>query len=275
MRYELAFLGAGHMAEAIAKAAIQQRVLQAPQLIASDPNPQRRAVFTGLGIATASDNAQVIGQTKQVLVAVKPQVMAQAAADLGRFGSSDQVILSIMAGISIEKLSQAVVASQRIDRPRVIRIMPNTPLQVGFGMTAIAPGPHTQPGDTELATCLFAAAGRVIQVDESKLDAVTAVSGSGPAYVFYLAEAMQRVADELGLGEHGDLLVGQTVLGAAHLMMATSGQGGPAALRRKVTSPGGTTEAAIQSLEDQHAADIIAAAVRAAAERSAALGHTT
>lgn len=271
MQWELGFVGAGHMAEAIARAAIDKGVLTPQQMIASDPSDQRRSVFSGLGIQTVSDNQQVIGQSKQVLLAVKPQSMPQAAADVGRHGGDDQVILSIMAGVSTQKLADAMSAGRPpIGRPRIIRIMPNTPLQVGFGMAGIAMGVHTRGGDEQLATRLFGAAGRVIMVDESQLDAVTALSGSGPAYVFYLAEAMQRAAGELGLAQHADVLVQQTILGAAHLL-ALSDQG-PATLRRQVTSPGGTTEAAIGYLDEHQTADVIAGAIKAARERSVQLG---
>ena len=271
MQYELGFLGAGHMAEAIAKAAIHKGVLQRDQIAASDPSDQRRTVFGQLGVTTDSDNAAIIGKSKQVLIAVKPQAMGQAAGDLGRHGVADQVILSIMAGVSSKKLGQAIAAGHATAKPRVVRVMPNTPLQIGFGMTGVALGAHAHRGDEDLAMRLFGAAGKVVLVDESQLDAVTAVSGSGPAYVFYLAEAMQRAAGELGLSEHADVLVQQTILGAAQLI-ATS-ENTPETLRRQVTSPGGTTQAAIEHLEKHHAADVIADAIQAAAQRSIELGQ--
>jgi len=270
MQYELGFIGAGYMAEAIAKAAINKGLLHAGQIIASDPNPQRQSVFGELGIVAGADNHSVITQSKQILLAVKPQVMAQAAVDLGSHGAADQVVLSIMAGITTQKLGQAIAKEGAVPHPRIVRVMPNTPLQVGFGMAAVALGQDAQEGDEALAMWLFGAAGEVVLVEESKLDAVTALSGSGPAYVFYLAEAMQRAATTLGLEEHAEALVRQTILGAAHLMIASRDT--PAQLRSKVTSPGGTTEAAIKHLEAHHAADTIIDAIQAAHQRSIELG---
>jgi len=269
-QYELGFLGAGNMAEAIAQAAISREVLKPEQIIAADPNDQRRAVFSQLGIATNPRNIEVIGRSKQVLIAVKPQVMGQAAVDLARYGTDGQVILSIMAGISTQKLTQAITAQGAGKPPRVVRIMPNTPLQVGCGMTAVALGEQASPGDEALAMRLFGAAGKVILLDESKMDAITALSGSGPAYVFYLAQAMQRAAAELGLADHGDTLVRQTILGAAQLLAAS--EESPEQLRHKVTSPGGTTEAAIHYLDKHNAANIVVDAIQAAKQRSIELG---
>lgn len=270
-QYELGFLGAGNMAEAIAKAAIEQGVLRREQVIASDPNEERQSAFKQLGITTCDDNTMVIQSSKQIMVAVKPQIMKQVAADLGKHGSEQQVILSIMAGVSTEQLGQIIAAQHSVDRPRVIRIMPNLPIQVGLGMAGVALGPHAKGGDEALAMRLFEAAGKVVLVDESKLDAITAVSGSGPAYVFYLAEAIQSAACELGLNDHAAVLAQQTILGAAHLMAASDDD--PGTLRRKVTSPGGTTEAAIEHLQQNKTSDIITGAIHAAAKRSVELGQ--
>ena len=269
-QYELGFLGAGNMAEAIARAAIDKSVLKPEQMIAADPNDQRCAVLSQLGIATSRENTEVISRSKQVLIAVKPQIMGQAAADLARYGTDGQVILSIMAGVSTQKLTQAIMEQGAGKSPRVVRIMPNTPLLVGYGMAGIALGDQASPGDEALAMRLFGAAGKVILLDESKLDAITAISGSGPAYIFYLAQAMQRAATELGLADHADILVRQTILGAAQLLAASEET--PEQLRRKVTSPGGTTEAAINYLDKNKASNIVVDAIKAAKQRSVELG---
>ena len=137
-------------------------------------------------------------------------------------------------------------------------------------MAGIARGRHARPGDEALAMKLFGAAGEAILVDESDLDAVTAVSGSGPAYVFYLAEAMERAAQELGLGEHASLLVSQTILGAATLMCRSDDS--PEELRHKVTSPGGTTEAAVRHLDGNSTREVFINAIKAARDRSLELG---
>lgn len=272
MSYELGFLGAGNMAEAIAKAAVRGGVLSAGQMIAHDPVDARRAVFDGLGIKTVETNAQVIAGAKQVLLAVKPQMFAQVAQDLAQHLTADHVVISIMAGISTAKIAAAIAAAgARSGEPRIIRVMPNTPMMVGVGMAGVSMGKGAKAGDESLAMKLFSAGGEAIAVDESKLDAITAVSGSGPAYVFYLAEAMEKAARELGLDKEASLLVRQTILGAAHLLKEAASET-PAELRRKVTSPGGTTEAAIKHMDGNKSIDVIVNAVKAAEKRSKELG---
>jgi pyrroline-5-carboxylate reductase len=266
MPHTLGFIGAGNMAEAIARAAIDHGVLRPGDMIACDPTEARRAVFTSMGIATTADNAAVVAGSAQVLLAVKPQVMAQAATDVSRHGTAEQVVISIMAGVTTAKLADAIGHPTRI-----VRVMPNTPMMVGLGMAGVSLGPGAQPGDDDLAMRLFSAGGsRAIRVDEAHLDAITAVSGSGPAYLFYLAEAMERAAGEMGLGEHARELVAQTLLGAATLL-SRSGES-PTELRRKVTSPGGTTEAAIRTLDGSDARDLVVRALHAAEHRSRELG---
>ena len=269
MRYTLGFLGAGNMAEAIAKAAIDSGVLAPSQMIASDPSEARRATFAAMGIAVTIDNKDVIGQSSQVMLAVKPQMMKLVAADLASCGSGEQIVQSIMAGITIEKMNSAITAAGG-KAMRIVRIMPNTPMMIGAGMAGIATGPTNRAGDDDLAVKLFSAGGKAIRVAESFIDAITAVSGSGPAYVFYLAQAMEQAASDLGLGEHARLLVGQTLLGAAKLLMQSTDS--PAELRRKVTSPGGTTVAAIKHMDANQVMLTITDAVKAAERRSKELG---
>lgn len=271
MSYRLGFLGAGNMAEAIAAAAIRKQVLAPGQMIASDPSEARRALFAKMGVAVAPDNRAVIEGSEQVLVAVKPQVMAQAAADLGAAGRPGQVIISIMAGVSTRKLAAAIVeGASSLAQPRIVRVMPNTPLMAGQGMAGVCLGPHARAGDEALTLQLFGAGGKVVVVEEAKIDAITAVSGSGPAYVFYLAEAMERAAKELGLAGEATQLVRQTILGAATLLAESSDSA--AELRRKVTSPGGTTEAAIRHFDGNKSTEVIVNAIKAAEKRSRELG---
>lgn len=270
-RYTLGFIGAGNMAEAILRAALAKGVLEPERVAAFDPSPDRRRILAELGVAILEDNDSVATQSEQLLLAIKPQALAQVAPTLTGLIQPSQVIISILAGVSTARLARAIAGdSDDAQSLRVIRVMPNTPMMVGQGMSAIALGPGAQAGDEALAMRLFSAGGRVIRVDESLMDAVTAVSGSGPAYVFYLAEAMERAAGELGLAEHARLLVSQTLLGAA-MLLNESGQP-PAELRRRVTSPGGTTEAAIKHLDASRAQQIIVEAIHAACRRSLELG---
>lgn len=265
MRRQLGFLGAGNMAEAIAAAAISKSILSPQSMIASDPNDARRDVFAAMGITATTDNAEVVSQSEQIMLAVKPQVMPEAAADLASGINDEQIVISIMAGIGTAKLASTVGRSLRI-----VRVMPNTPLMVGYGMAGIALGEHAREGDDELAMRIFQAGGEAVRVDESLVDAITAVSGSGPAYVFYLAEAMAEAAAKLGLAEHASLLVQQTIIGAAKLLCQSSDT--PAELRRKVSSPGGTTAAAINHMEENGARKAIVEAIEAAQRRAVELG---
>ncbi|MFW6033201.1 MAG: pyrroline-5-carboxylate reductase [Phycisphaeraceae bacterium] len=266
MQYTLGLIGAGNMAEAIVRAAIGQGVIPAEKIIAADPSPDRRAVFASLGAAVAESNREVVAGSDQLLLAVKPQMFPEVAGELGG-GPEEQVFISIMAGLGTAKIAAAVPGRS----PRVVRVMPNTPVLVGQGMAGIALGEHARPGDEELAIKLFSAGGEAVRVGEAQMDAITAVSGSGPAYAFYLAEAMQQAAEELGLGEHAGLLVSQTLLGAARMLRETGES--PAELRRKVTSPGGTTEAACHTLDAKQVRESVVAAVKAAAARSEELGR--
>lgn len=264
-RYALGFVGAGNMAEAIARGAIEKGVLRPGEMAASDPSAGRKDLFKSLGIQALESNAEVIAHSDQVLLAIKPQVLPALAGELAAHGREDQVLISIMAGIGTKKLGEV------IGKPvRAVRVMPNTPMMVGLGMSGLALGEHAQPGDEALAMKLFGAAGEVVCVEEKLMDAVTAVSGSGPAYVYYLAEAMQKAAGELGLGVHARLFVSQTLLGAARML--SDSPDSAAELRRKVTSPGGTTAAAIGHMEAHKLIDIIADAVKAAEARGRELG---
>ncbi len=262
MNQTLGFIGAGHMAEAVARAAIEHGVLPADQLMAYDPSEERREVFAAMGVVAAGSAAELVGACGQVMLAVKPQVMADAVGGVAHAFNDQHVAISIMAGVSTARLTGV------LGRPtRLVRVMPNTPMMVGRGMAGVALGDHARPGDDDLTMRLFSAGQSVaIRVDEAHLDAITAVSGSGPAYLFYLAEAMQRAADELGLGDHARLLVSQTLLGAADLL--TRSDHLAAELRRRVTSPGGTTEAAINHMESEHVLDTVVDAIRAAEARS-------
>lgn len=275
MSHDLGFIGAGNMAEAIARAAIDSKILTANQIVACDVHEPRRALFASLGMDTVVTAAQVIATAKQIMIAVKPQQFDDVAKDLAENLSPDQVVISIMAGITSSKLAAAIAKHRKAasikDSPvRIIRVMPNTPLQVGMGMAGISLGEEAQRGDESLALRLFGSAGKAVVIPESQIDALTAVSGSGPAYLFYLAEAMEKAADEMGLGEHGRLLVAQTLLGSAKLLAESSDTA--AELRRKVTSPKGTTEAAIKHMEGNKMMDTVVDAMKAAQKRSIELG---
>ncbi len=276
MRYELGFIGAGNMAEAIARAALAQNILKAEQIIVADPSENRRELFAGLGVTIAVDNAMVVREAQQVMLAVKPQMFAQVAGDIAPQLTAEHILISIMAGLGTGKINGLLNEALPVEHVmknvtrRIVRVMPNTPLMVGLGMSGVASGPGAQNGDETLTMQLFGAAGKTVLVSEEKIDAITAVSGSGPAYLFYLAEAMEKAARELGLADQSRLLVQQTLLGAATLLAQSSDTAGE--LRRKVTSPGGTTEAAIKHMEGNKTIDVVVNALKAAEKRARELG---
>lgn len=263
--YRLGFIGCGNMAQAIAAGAIKANILAADRVIASDPTDAHRALFEQWGCATSADNAAVIRGAEQIVLAVKPQIFPKVAPQLADLLDDSQVLISIMAGVSSRKIAEL------LGKPaRVIRVMPNTPAMVGQGMAGLALCGSAQPGDDALAMQLFAAVGKTLRLEEHEIDRINAVSGSGPGYVFYFAEAMEKAAAELGLGEHARMIVGQTLLGSAKLLVE-SGES-PQELRRKVTSPGGTTQAACELMDEKGVMDAIVAAMHAAERRAKELG---
>lgn len=269
MSIELGILGAGNMAEAIARGVVRSELLRPDQMLAADVSPQRRELFTTeLGIRAVEDNREVARSARMLLLSVKPQHMKEVLGGIGPVARADALVISIAAGVSSGFMEAHLGGGKNW---RVIRTMPNTPMLAGEGMVALARGRHATPQDAAAARKLFEAAADVIDVTEDKLDAVTAVSGSGPAYVFYLAEQMIRAGRELGLSdEEARKLSIKTCVGAAK-MLATSAEA-PQELRRKVTSPGGTTQAAITHLDQHHTADTLVDAIKAAANRSRELG---
>ena len=270
MSYELGIIGAGNMAEAIVRGVLGRGLLEPGQIIAGDVSPERRAVFESqLGVKTTLDNRDVVRDTRAVLLSVKPQQMAGVLASLKVSFRPNSLVVSIAAGISTAFVQQHLGGMVR--QLRVIRAMPNTPMLVGEGMVALARGPHATDADVAAIRRLFEAAAAVIEVPEDKMDAVTAVSGSGPAYFFFLVEHMVRAGVEMGLTpEQAHLLATKTALGAARIMTMTPDS--PAELRHKVTSPGGTTHAAIAHMESQNLPQVIVDALRAAEQRGRELG---
>ena len=265
MDYRLGFIGSGNMAQAIAGGAIKRGVIDASAVIASDPSQDTRHVFGAWGCTTTPDNGAVVASAEQVLLAVKPQVFPKVAPQLAEHVTDAQVLISIMAGVSSAKIAKLV------GRPcRVVRVMPNTPAMVGEGIAGIALGGAGHTGDDALSRQLFAAVGQVVELEESMIDAINAVSGSGPGYLFYFAQAMEQAARELGLGERSRQIVAQTIIGSGKLMLE-SGED-PAELRRKVSSPGGTTQAACELMDERGVMDAINKAMHKAYERAQELG---
>ena len=265
MRYELGIIGAGNMAEAITRGVIGAGLFQPAQIIAADVSPARRELFANdIHVHTVDSNEEAARDARVLLLSVKPQQMGQALAGIGAVLDPGALVISIAAGITTAFIEKHLGAGRKW---RVVRAMPNTPMLVGEGMTAIARGASATADDLAAARRIFESAGAVVEVDEGKLDAVTALSGSGPAYVFYLAEYMIAAGVEMGFSpEEARLLATKTVLGAAK-MLSTS-YDTPRELRGKVTSPGGTTQAAVTHLDAARVGPAVVQAIRAAEFRS-------
>lgn len=265
MQQSLAVIGAGNMGRAIIDGAIAQGILPPDEILVVDINDDRRRDCAALGCVVSDRPVDALTRD-QVLLAIKPQDFANLAAQVGR-PTSPTVFISIMAGLASDAIRAPFGA-----HARVVRVMPNTPAQVGAGMAGIALGAGAQPGDEGLAVRMFNAIGRTIVVDEGQMHAVTAVSGSGPAYVFLLAESMEQAAMQVGLSRHdARVLVAQTILGAGRLLSESDKSAD--ALRQQVTSPGGTTAAAVEVMFERELPQIIAEAVIAARDRGQELGE--
>lgn len=265
---QVGFIGAGHMAEAIARGILAAGVLAADRMVAADPSDDRRRLFRDeLGIAADIENAAVVDAAPVVLVAVKPQQFDAALAAVGgRFGP-EKLVVSICAGISTKHIEEILATGTR-----VVRAMPNTPMLVGRGMVAICGGKGATNADLETAERLLGAAAACIRVPEDLMDAVTAVSGSGPAYFFYLTELLAEAGVGVGLSADDARLLARTTFEGAAKLLAESGEEA-ADLRRKVTSPGGTTEAAIRTFDVLGLKKTVAEAVKAARDRGRELGR--
>jgi pyrroline-5-carboxylate reductase len=263
--FDLGIIGAGNMAEAIVRGLLKSRRMGAERIIVSDVSPERRNLFQSqLNVAGTGDNAAVARQSRMLLLSVKPQQMAAALSVLSAAANENLLIISIAAGITTAFIEKNLGGGKSW---RVVRAMPNTPMLVGQGAAAICPGAHATAADLAEARGIFESAAVVIQTTEDKMDAVTAVSGSGPAYFFYLAEKLIEAGTQLGLSpEEAKTLAAQTALGAARMLVESSQE--PAVLRRNVTSPGGTTEAAIAQLDAAGWPTAVIEAVKAAARRS-------
>lgn len=262
----IGFLGAGAMGEALAGGLVAAGVPRG-QIRLADPEPARRdAVEAALGVATSDDNAALVRDSDVVVLAVKPGLVATVLSQRG-VGSTQPLWISIAAGVSLAKLAAALPAGAR-----VIRAMPNTPALVRAGATAYAANAAATPEDRALAHALFASAGSAWEApDESLLDAVTGLSGSGPAYVFVFLEALADAGVRVGLPRDvAQQLATQTVLGAAQLARDSGVH--PAQLKDRVTSPGGTTIAGLARLEAAGFRAAVLDAVEAATRRSRELG---
>lgn len=266
-RMKLGVIGCGKMGRALLGGILEAGVAKPEDVYLFDAFPEAaKSAAEETGAAVANSNAQLVDHCDVVLLCTKPQGFTEMLAEIGH--SSDRLLVSIAAGIQI-----AAIESATGGKHRVIRVMPNTPALVGKGASAYALGPSASDADAKIAEQLLGAVGLVRQVSEANLDAVTALSGSGPAYVFLLIESLVSASIEQGLDEETSLaLATQTVLGAASLLQMSDES--PATLRENVTSPNGTTFAALESFRADGFSEIVRRAVAAAADRSRELGKS-
>jgi len=260
--FPLEIIGGGRMGEALLSGLLAAGVVESDDVVVVEVSADRRTQLADLfpGVTVADEPVAAA----DVVVATKPAGAADAVTTAVAAGA--QRVLSIAAGVTTATLE----AAAGTDLP-VVRCMPNTPALVGQGASAVAAGTHATAQDLEWARTVLGAVGLVVEVPEDQLDAVTGVSGSGPAYVFLFAEALRDAGTAAGLSaELSAQLALQTVVGAAALL--ADGQGTPEELRAAVTSPNGTTQAAIEKFEELGLRDVVAQAVQAATDRSRQLG---
>jgi pyrroline-5-carboxylate reductase len=281
---KLGFVGGGNMAEALARGLLQKKVFAPSDLIASDVDPgRRRKLARQLKIKTTESNLEILREARAILLAVKPQTIDEVLAELAAamnppapstdgakraslIKPADRLFISIAAGITLGRLTAAL-------GKRVIRVMPNAPAMVGQGMAAMVGAPGAGKTDQAFALRIFRAVGDAVALSkEGLLDAVTALSGSGPAYVYLFVKALADAGVSEGLPpELAVRMALKTIRGAEENMRQSDLS--PAELIRIVASPGGTTEAALRKFAETGFSDIVAHAIHAAAERSRELGR--
>ena len=260
----IGFVGSGNMAEALIKGIIAAELYAPENVFVSDIRTERLEFLKDTyGVTAVENNAVLAGKVQTLVLSIKPQNMNDALESIKDAISSDTLVISIAAGIKIEKIAAA------LGDMGIIRVMPNTPALIAEGASALFANEKAQPM-LDKATAIFSAVGKAVIVeDEDLIDAVTAVSGSGPAYYFMLMEEMIKAGTELGLPEDvAKDLVLQTAKGAGLLATeADKNNESPAELRRKVTSPGGTTEAALKVFADGRISELISTAITRARDR--------
>jgi pyrroline-5-carboxylate reductase len=267
-KLSIGFLGAGKMATALAKGFIRAGLVTPKQVIAGDVSEAACAAFAKeTGAKTTAFNPDVAKFADVLILAVKPDQVAGALAEIRDAFSETHLLISIAAGVTLAKLEAGLG-----DDARVIRVMPNTPALVNSSATGFALGKSATAADAEIATKLFSSVGVAFQVKESLLDAVTGLSGSGPAYVYLFIESLSDGGVAAGLPRDvATKLAAQTVLGAAKMVLETGQH--PGALKDMVTSPGGTTIEGLHELEKGKLRGTVMSAVRAATEKSKKLGQ--
>jgi len=266
----VACIGAGNMAEAMCGGLLRGGHVSAGQLMVSDILPGRLTHSTETyKIATAEKNAEVAAWADVILLAVEPQVLDEVLREIASVVDDSKLVLSVAAGYPLARLQRYLPGTRRL-----VRAMPNTPSSIREGITALAYAAQLADEDVRTAKALFDPIGKVVEVDERALDAVTGLSGSGPAYVYVMIEALSDGGVKMGLPRAtAELLAAQTVAGSACMVIESKEH--PATLKDRVASPGGTTIAGLHELERGRLRATLISAVEAATKRSTELGLTT
>ena len=261
------FVGTGNMAEALIRGLTSASVVDPRQIIGSDPRRERcQEMADRYKIWTTTENVEVARRSDILVLSVKPQIMAKVLDEIAPEVRPSALTISIAAGIPLAAIEA------KLPRARVVRTMPNTPALVGVGATAIAAGGHATAEDLAAAKRIFDSVGITVVLEEAQMDAVTGLSGSGPAYMFLIIEALSDAGVKVGLSRYNaQALAAQTVLGSAKLLIETNEH--PGRLKDMVTSPGGTAIAGLHTLEEGGLRTTLMNAVEAATKRSRELGE--
>jgi pyrroline-5-carboxylate reductase len=262
-RKKVAIIGGGKMGSIIAQGLITQKIISAKNIVVTDIDAARlKFLRSSLKVKTSHNNEEAVKSADIIILAVKPQNMAATLQDIKDHVDQSKVVISIAAGITTKLIESSLAKGVR-----VVRVMPNTPALVGEGAAAVAAGHHARDNDVKLTLAIFNAVGVSVEVKERSMDAVTGLSGSGPAYFFLIIESLIEAGLKTGLSRDlAKRLATQTMLGTARLCMESDKE--PAQLREMVTSPNGTTFAGLQVMEKKKIRDIIIATVEAATNRS-------
>jgi pyrroline-5-carboxylate reductase len=266
---KISFIGAGNMATAICAGMLKSGKYKSTDITMSDPDATKLAeLHNKYGVATTTDNNAAVANADIVILAIKPQMAKKVLNKLTLDNS--QIVVSIMAGVATDTILSAIPKADKLNL-RIVRVMPNTPLLVSQGMSALCAGKYAINDDVATAQAIFDCAGKTMVVAESQLDAIGAISGCGPAYFFLILEALSDAGVKMGLPRAMALeLATQTALGSATMVQQTGTH--PAALKDMVTSPGGTTIAAVSVLEDYAVRSALIEAVEAAVEKTKRIG---
>lgn len=263
MSRKISIIGAGNMGEALIRGILATELFPDTDIMASEPREKRRReIARQLRIKVTADNKEAVRFAETVILSVKPQEARTVTEEIRSEIRESQLLISVMAGISTSWLEK-----QFMKKIPVVRVMPNTPALIRAGVAAISQGSFVRKEHLKEAEKIMGAVGRVLRLPEEMMNAVTAVSGSGPAYLYFFIEALSEAARDLGIEEKlARDLARETVIGSVKLLDETGED--PAILRKKVTSPGGTTEAAIRVFREKGFADLLKEAVKAACQRS-------